>query len=112
MNLRTDLAFSDRKKGASLIKPFSVTLSIAAGLLGGTVAPYMFRTTYVHAQAQILAPKVLEAGVFRLVNETGHTAGTITINAAGSGVITMFDADGKVIFTTESKPIIKPASEH
>ena len=94
------------------MKPLGVTLSIVAGLLGGTVAPYIFRATPVHAQAQILAPKMLEAGAFRLVNEAGHVAGTIAINAAGSGVITMFDADGKVIFTSENKPIIKPAFDH
>ena len=94
------------------MKPLSMTFSIAAGLLGGTIAPYIFRATSAHAQAQVLAPKVLEAGAFRLVNEGGHLAGTITINAAGSGVITMFDADGKVIFTSENKPIIKPAVEH
>jgi hypothetical protein len=94
------------------MKPLSLTFSIAAGFIGGTIAPYIFRTTLAHAQAQVLAPKVLEAGAFRLVNEGGHLAGTITINAAGSGVITMFDADGKVIFTSENKPIIKPAAEH
>ena len=92
-----------------IARPFNVTLSIAAGLLGGTVAPYIFPPTSVHAQAQILAPKTLEAGTFRLVNEAGHVAGSLTINAAGSGVVTMFDADGKVIFTSENKPIVKPA---
>jgi hypothetical protein len=94
------------------MKPFNVMLSIAAGLLGGTVAPYILQTPSVHAQAQIVAPKMLEAGAFRLVNEAGHVAGTIAINAAGSGVITMFDADGKIIFTSEDKPIIKPAAQH
>ena len=88
------------------------TLSIAGGLLGGTIAPYIFRATPVHAQAQVLAPKILEAGAFRLVNEAGHVAGTIAINAAGTGVITMFDAEGKVVFTSENKPIIKPAAQH
>ena len=92
------------------MKLLNVTLSIAAGLLGGTVAQ-LFRATPVHAQAQILAPKMLEAGAFRLINEAGHVAGTMSINTAGSGVITMFDADGKVIFTSENKPIIKPVAE-
>ena len=92
-----------------LARPFNVTLSIAAGLIGGTVAQYIHPATSVHAQAQILAPKTLEAGAFRLVNEAGHVAGSLTINAAGSGVVTMFDADGKVIFTSDSKPVVKPA---
>ena len=98
--------------GRFLAKPFNVTISIVAGLLGGTFAPYIFQATPVHAQAQLLAPKMLEAGAFRLVNDAGHVAGTIAINATGSGVITMFDAEGKVVFTSENKPIIKPASEH
>jgi Mn2+/Fe2+ NRAMP family transporter len=94
-----------------LARPFNVTLSIAAGMLGGTVAPYIFPSTSVHAQAQI-APKTLEAGTLRLVNEAGHVAGSLTINAAGSGVVTMFDADGNVIFTSDNKPVIKPAIGH
>jgi len=94
------------------MKLLNVTLSIAAGLLGGTVAPYIVRMTPVHAQAQTPAPKILEAGAFRLVNEAGQVAGTMAVNTAGSGIITMFDANGKVIFTTENKPIIKPAAEH
>ena len=93
-------------------RSFNVTLSIAAGLLGGTVAPYIFPATSVHAQAQVLAPKTLEAGAFRLVNEAGRLAGSLTINAAGNGVVTMFDGDGKVIFTSDSKPVIKPALDH
>ena len=92
-----------------MMKPLNVTLSIAAGLLGGTVAPYLLPVTPIRAQAQILAPKIVDAGAFRLVNEAGQVAGTMTINAAGSGVVTMFDKDGKVIFTSDSKPIIKPA---
>ena len=94
------------------MKPLNMTLSIVAGLLGGTVASYVLPTTSVHAQAQSFAPKMLEAGSFRLVNEAGHVAGTLAISAAGSGVITLFDADGKVIFTSENKPIIKPAADH
>ena len=43
------------------------------------------------------------------MNDAGRVAGTLTVNANGSGVITMFDADGKVIFTSGEKPIIKPA---
>jgi hypothetical protein len=95
-----------------LARPSNVTLSLVAGLLGGTAARYILPGTSVHAQAQILAPKALEAGAFRLVNEAGHVAGSLTINAAGSGVVTMFDADGKVIFTSDSKPVIKPALGH
>ena len=94
------------------MKPVSVILSLAAGVLGGVVAPHIFPVTPVHAQAQPSPSKIVEAGTFRLVNNAGHVAGTLAIDAAGSGVLTMFDADGKVIFTTSGdKPIIKPALE-
>lgn len=89
-------------------RPLIVPVSIVAGLLGGTVAPYIFPGT--SAEAQILAPKTLEAGTFRLVTNAGHLAGSLTIDAAGNGVVTMFDADGKVIFTSDNKPVLKPAA--
>ena len=92
------------------MKLVNVTLSIAAGLLEGIAAPYLFRATAVHAQGQVQAPKTLEANSFRLVDEAGHLAGTLAVTASGNGVITMFDANGKVIFTSEEKPIIKPAA--
>jgi len=91
------------------MKLVNATISVAAGLVGGIAAPYLFPTAPVHAQSQIQAPKTIEAGAFRLVNEAGHLAGTLAIGANGNGVITMFDANGKVIFTSEEKPIIKPA---
>jgi len=78
-------------------------------LVGATIAPYFLPVNPVHAQAQVLAPKVIEAGAFRLIDEAGHVAGTLALNAAGSGVITMFDKEGKAIFTSDSKPIVKPA---
>ena len=94
------------------MRPVSVLISLAAGVLGGVVAPHMFPVMSVHAQAQPSPLKIVEAGTFKLVNNAGHLAGTLTIDAAGSGVLTMFDADGKVIFTTSGdKPIIKPALE-
>jgi hypothetical protein len=91
------------------MKPLNLTFSIIAGLLGGFVGQYVFLTTSVFAQAEPSAPKTVEAGNFRLVNQAGHLAGTITINANGDGVITMFDANGKAIFTSEEKAIVKPA---
>lgn len=91
------------------MKLVNVALSAAAGLAGGIAAPYLLPTAPVHAQAQIQAPKTVEAGAFRLVNETGRIVGTLAIAANGNGVITMFDPTGKVIFTSEEKPVIKPA---
>jgi hypothetical protein len=92
-----------------VMKPLYFTLSIFAGLLGGFVSQYLFPAVSVHAQSEPSAPKTIEAGTFRLVNHAGHLAGTLTINAHGDGVITMFDADGKAIFTSAEKPIVKPA---
>ena len=94
------------------MKLVNVTLSIAAGFIGGIAAPHLFPIAPVHAQAQVQAPKTLEAGAFRLVNEAGRLAGALTITPNGNGVITLFDANGKVIFTSEEKPIIKPAVGH
>ncbi len=91
------------------MKLVNVTLSIAAGLIGGIAAPYLLPIAPVHAQAQVQAPKTVEAGAFRLVDAAGHLAGSLAITPNGNGVITMFDANGKVIFTSDEKPIIKPA---
>ena len=92
------------------MKPLNLTLSIIAGLVGGFVEQYVFPSVSVYAQAERSAPKTVEAENFRLVNQAGHLAGSMTINANGDGVITMFDANGKAIFTTEEKPIVKPAT--
>jgi hypothetical protein len=91
------------------MKPVNLTLSIIAGLLGGLVEQYFFPSTSVRAQAELSAPKTVEAGIFRLVNPAGHVAGSMTINANGDGVITMFNANGKAIFTSEEKAVVKPA---
>ena len=92
------------------MKPLNLTLSIIAGLLGGFVEQYLFPSASVFAQAEVPASRTVEAGTFRLVTQTGHLAGSMTINANGNGVITMFDSNGKAIFTTEEKPIVKPAT--
>ena len=92
------------------MKSLNLKLSIMAGLLGGLVGQYLFPSASVYAQAERSAPKTVEAGNFRLINQAGHLAGSMTINANGDGVITMFDANGKAIFTTEEKPIVKPAA--
>ena len=91
------------------MKPLNVMLSITAGLLGGFVEHLIFPAPSVHAQAELTAPKTVEAGNFRLVNPAGRLAGSLAINANGDGVITMFDANGKAIFTSEEKAIVKPA---
>jgi len=92
------------------MKPLNLMLSIIAGLLGGFAEQYVFPSTPVYAQAELATPKTIEAGTFRLVNPKGHLAGSMTINANGDGVITMFDANGKAIFTSEEKAIVKPAA--
>jgi len=91
------------------MKPLNVTLSIIAGLVGGFVEQYVFAPTSAHAQSELGALKTVEAGSFRLVNPAGHLAGTLSIAANGDGVITMFDVNGKPIFTSQEKAIVKPA---
>jgi len=91
------------------MKPVNLTFSIVAGLLGGFVEQYIFPPTSVHAQAEVVAPKTVEAGTFRLINPAGRLAGSLSIGPNGDGVITMFDANGKVIFTSQEKAIVKPA---
>ena len=91
------------------MKFFNITLSIMTGLAGGFIGQRLYPTTSVYAQAGLTAPKTIEAGSFRLINAAGHVAGSLAINANGDGVITMFDANGKAIFTSDDKPIVKPA---
>jgi hypothetical protein len=92
-----------------LMKPLNLTISIFAGLLGGFLGQHVFPFTPVYAQADPRAPKTVEAGAFRLVSPASHLAGSMTINKNGDGVITLFDAEGKAIFTSEEKAIAKPA---
>src|SRR5258706_16316019 len=80
------------------MRPVGVILSLAAGLLGGVVAPHILPVTPVHAQAQAPPPKIVEAGTFKLVNSAGHVAGALAIYAARWGVLTVFCAEGKGIF--------------
>jgi hypothetical protein len=49
----------------------TLTLALAAVLLGGTFSRYVTPTTTVFAQAQLPAPKEIRAQRFTLVDERG-----------------------------------------
>ena len=42
------------------MNPLKLVLSIAAGVLGGAVSPYLYEPSPVQAQAIIPAPKIVE----------------------------------------------------
>ena len=61
------------------MKTLNLTLSIVAGLMGGSLVQFLLPSS-VHAQAKSTAPKTLEAQAFRLVNEVGAVAGTFSVD--------------------------------
>jgi len=85
-----------------------LTLSLAAGLLGGTLSRCVTPTT-VFAQAQLTAPKEVRAQRFTLVDENGRIRGIfaienpalingVEIKGVGDAVIKLFDSNGHEIF--------------
>jgi hypothetical protein len=107
-------------------RTLTVTLSLAAGLLGGTLSRYMNPTT-VFAQAQSTAPKEIRAQCFTLVDENGKVRGVfaienlppvnvaetekgagnavnkqVEIKGGGEAVIRLFDPSGHEIFVAGS----------
>jgi hypothetical protein len=86
----------------------TLTLSLAAGLLGGTLSRCVTPTT-VFAQAQLTAPKEIRAQRFTLVDENGRTRGVfaiespapingVEIKGGGNAIIKLFDNSGREIF--------------
>jgi len=84
-----------------------LTLSLAAGLLGGTLSRCVTPTT-VFAQAQLTAPKEVRAQPFTL-DENGRIRGIsaienpplingVEIKGVGDAVIKLFDSNGHEIF--------------
>jgi hypothetical protein len=74
------------------------TLALAAGLLGGTLSPYVTPTT-VFAQGQSTAPKEIRAQRFSLVDEHGRERGIFAIEKDGNATIKMFDGNGHEVFS-------------
>jgi hypothetical protein len=86
----------------------TLTLSLAAGLLGGTLSRCVAPTT-VFAQPELTAPKEIRAQRFTLVDENGRIRGVfaienpapmngVEIKGIGDPVIKLFDSNGREIF--------------
>jgi hypothetical protein len=120
-------AYDDQRRLPAMIKrTLTLTLSLAAGLLGGTLSRYVNPTT-MFAQAQSTAPKEIRAQRFTLVDENGKVRGVfaienlppvnvvdmekgagnavtkqVEIKGAGEAVIKLFDPSGQEIFIAGS----------
>ena len=81
----------------------TLTLALAAGLLGGTFSRYLTPTT-VFAQAQLPGPKEIRAQRFTLVDEHGTVRGVFAIDnpaqQGGYATIKLFDRAGREVFST------------
>ena len=74
----------------------SIGISLAAGLLGGSLAHH-FTAQPVHAQSS--APKIIAAQEFVLQDESGRVAARMAIRARdGAGYMQLFDAQGRATF--------------
>jgi hypothetical protein len=83
----------------------NLIFALAAGLVGGALAPYLMNITSVHAAAQ--APDEIRAQSFTLVDRNGAVLGTFSNDAEGKvlngkevtdPVIKLFDAAGREIW--------------
>ena len=70
------------------MKKLNLTLSLAAGLLGGILSHYIFVTPLVHAQSE--PPKEVRAQSFVLMNEKGEPGGTFAFDEQGRPIIRLF----------------------
>ena len=69
------------------MKKLNLTLSLAAGLLGGVISHYALVTPVAKAQAQTVAPKEVRAQSFVLMSERGELGGTMAFDAQGRPMI-------------------------
>ena len=98
-------------------KTLTVTLALAAGILGGLLTRYMSPPT---AFAQKLAPvtKEIRAESFSLVNSSDRVLGTFTAESA-PGIsplssrtrIVLKDSSGRVIWSAAGGSGVRPVSE-
>lgn len=78
----------------------TLVLFMVVGFFGGILANFV-SAKLVHAQEHPPAEKVVTAQRFVLVNEQGSSAGIIGFDKSGSPEITLFDAQGNVIWSTK-----------
>jgi hypothetical protein len=85
----------------------TLTLSLAAGLLGGIFSRYV---SPMPAQAQEVAPTEIRAQKFTLVDQNGTVRGVFTVDnpvpKGGHPVIKLFDLGGREVWST-SPPLEK-----
>ena len=77
---------------------WSVGLSLAAGLVGGTITHWVFPAA---ASAQGRPPAVIQAQSFALVDSNGKVIATLSGNAVSgptTPAVTITTPDGQVIF--------------
>jgi len=87
---------------------FTITLSLAAGLLGGIFSHYL-SPQVTHAQSQAPVPKMVQAQSFVLMNEAGKPAGILAIDKDGKPNLKLFDGD-QLIWSARGA-VIHPATE-
>ena len=86
----------------------TLTLSLAAGLLGGLLSRYV---TPTNAQAQAAAPAEIRAQKFTLVDQNGTVCGVFAVvdnplRKGGNPVIQLLDIGGREVWST-SPPLEK-----
>jgi hypothetical protein len=87
-------------------RTITVTLALAAGLLGGVVSRYVTPTP-VFAQTPAPAPKEVRAQSFILVNKQGQPLGRIGFDSDGLPVITLVNEDGRTIWSTKASLLLQ-----
>jgi hypothetical protein len=89
----------------------TLTLALAAGLLGGTLSRYVTPTT-VLAQDQSTAPREIRAQRFTLVDEHGTVLGVFGLDSPEQGsnpTIRLFEESGREVFRAgppSNRPLI------
>ena len=81
----------------------NLTLSLAAGLLGGILSHYAIPAS-VQAQSETPIPKEVRAQRFVLMNEKGEVGGVIGFDKDGKPAIALY-SDGRQMWIAGGKPI-------
>ena len=84
----------------------NLTMALAAGLFGGLLSRYVTPSP-VYAQFQNFAPKEVRSQSFVLVNKQGATLGRIGFDRDGKPNITLFDENGKIIWSTSERLVLQ-----
>jgi hypothetical protein len=99
--------FIEAKEITHMNRHVTMSLSLAAGFLGGILSHYA-APVLVHAQTQTPPPKEISAQRFVLVNDAGVPEGEFGIDKDGSASIQVLDKDGRVVWSagkTKAKPL-------